>query len=466
VTAAEPAIDDDVARLTDAYVTGYPLVVSTRTFHGLGCVLGVNRLFWQPTLSGPEHRTIVAPNRDTLYAIALLDLRAGPMLLTLPEVTDRYHSFQLLDAWTESFAYLGTRATGGRAGAWAITPPGWDGPVPPGIERIEATTPQIFLLGRYLVDDEADIANVLAIRERTRLEPLGSAPLGSGAVGSGAVGTAQASPAAPLDPPVGTPQTVPATAAFFDELGDALAVNPPTTPAQIASLRELEALGVGPGRRPSASADPDRLAALGRAATLGFARITGDAGGKRARNGWSADLDVGRYGDDTLLRAVVARIGWAANIPEEAVYPVARADAEGEPLHGSRRYRMSFPAGGLPPVDAFWSLISYGPDMFLVQHPSGRYTIGDRTPGLVYASDGTLHLELSHHDAAHHDPAQDDPARLDGPPVNWLPVPEGPFVLMLRLYLPRDEVLTGTYVYPPIERLGPRPDRSASPTER
>jgi hypothetical protein len=202
VTGTEPATDD-VARLADAYVTGYPLVVSTRTFHGLGGRLGVNRLFWQPTLSGPEHRAIVAPNRDTLYAIALLDLRAGPLVLTLPEVTDRYHSFQLLDAWTESFAYLGTRATGGRAGTWAITPPGWDGAVPPGIDHIDATTPQMFLLGRYLVDDEADIANVLAIRGRARLEPLGPDPGPS---------ASPASPAPVIDRQVGTPQTVPATA--------------------------------------------------------------------------------------------------------------------------------------------------------------------------------------------------------------------------------------------------------------
>ena len=91
-----------------------------------GCV-GVNTLFWQNALSGPENRIIVAPNRDTLYSIAVLDLRAEPMVLTLPEVTDRYYTYQLLDAWTESFAYIGTRATGGRAGTWVITPPGWEG---------------------------------------------------------------------------------------------------------------------------------------------------------------------------------------------------------------------------------------------------------------------------------------------------------------------------------------------------
>ena len=114
----------------------------------------------------------MAPNRDTLYSIAVLDLRAEPMVLTLPEVTDRYFTYQFLDAWTESFAYVGTRATGGRAGTWVITPPGWDGELPAGADRIEATTPQVFLLGRFLVEDEADIANVTAISGQTSLRPV------------------------------------------------------------------------------------------------------------------------------------------------------------------------------------------------------------------------------------------------------------------------------------------------------
>jgi hypothetical protein len=137
----------DVELATRAYVAGYPLVVSVRTLQRLGGLVGVNRLFWQTDLAGPQSRTIVAPNRDTLYSIAVLDLRAEPMVLTLPEVTDRYFTYQFLDAWTESFAYVGTRATGGRAGTWVITPPGWDGELPAGADRIEATTPQVFCSG-------------------------------------------------------------------------------------------------------------------------------------------------------------------------------------------------------------------------------------------------------------------------------------------------------------------------------
>ncbi len=408
----------DTELATEAYVAGYPLVVTTRTMQRIGGLIGVNRLFWQNALAGPESRVIVAPNRDTLYSVAVLDLRSEPVVLTLPAVTDRYYTYQLLDAWTDSFAYVGTRATSGRAGSWVIAPPGWDGDVPAGAEVIEAPTPQVFLLGRFLVDDEADIANVAAIRGETTLLPL-----------SVLAGTPAPPAPPPLGEPAGTAQNIPADLMFFAELDSALAVNPPVTPAQrdlFGRAGDLDAASLADG----AAAGAERITAT-------VDRLGGDL-----VNGWRVNLDIGTYGDDTLLRAFVARIGWGANVPAEAVYPVARVDADGAPLTGEHAYRLRFPAGGLPPVDAFWSLSVYGPDMFFVEQPSGRYAIGDRTPGLVYGDDGSLDLVLSATEPA-------DPADR----ANWLPVPPGPFVLMLRLYLPTDEVLDGDYDYPPVERV-------------
>lgn len=439
-TTGEDAPMTDVDRLADAYVTGQPLIVSLRTMQRLGGLIGVNRLFWQTSLTGPGNRIVVAPNRDTLYSIAVLDLRSGPMALTMPAVTDRYFTYQLLDAWTESFAYVGTRATGGEAGTWVVTPPGWEGELPAGAHELASSTPLAFLLGRFLVDDEADVANVTALSSRVTLRPLHEL------TGGPAPG-----PPPPLGDPPGLAQDLPTDATFFDELGDALAINAPPTPAQEETFAAVADLGVGPGLHPAADAtdaeDAAARAVLDEGAAAGDARIDeAVAGGTATSNGWNRPGSVGTYGDDTLQRAVVARIGWGANIAEEAVYPVARADADGDPLDGAHAYRITFPAGEPPPVEAFWSLTAYAQDMFLAEHPSGRYAIGDRTPGLELADDGSLTLALAHDEAAA--AAVVEP----GEPVNWLPVPAGRFVLMLRLYLPEAPALDGTYEYPPIER--------------
>lgn len=417
----ETMSDEELAE--EAYVAGYPVVVSIRTLQRLRG-LGTNTLFWQTTLAGPESRVIVAPNRDTLYSIAVLDLRSEPLVLTLPEVTDRYYTYQLLSPWTDSFAYIGTRATGGRAGTWVIAPPGWDGEAPEGAEVIASPTNQVFLLGRFLVDDEADVANVIAIRDRSSLQPL-----------SAVTGAEPGPPPPPLAEAVGTAQAIPTDASFFDELVPSLAANPPPTEAQralFAALEERMAAGEG---------DEDRRAALDAGAAAGSDRIADEAASRTELvDGWSVNRDIGVYGDDVALRAFVARIGWGANVPEEAVYPVAQVDADGAPLDGSRDYTITFPADQLPPLEdlGFWSLSAYGSDMFFAPHPSNRYTVGDRTPGLVHGEDGSLTIHLSH----------DEPAADTGT-ANWLPVPSGRFVLMLRLYLPDAPILDGTWTPPP-----------------
>lgn len=296
---------DAGARAAEAYIWGYPLVVSLRTIQTLAALLPTNTLTWQQALSGITSRVIVAPNQDTLYAVAPMDLRGEPYALTLPEIRDRYYAFQMIGAYTDAFAYVGTRATGSRAGTWLITPPGWSGELPPGVEEGE--------------------------------------------------------------------QTIVAA-----------------TQSQVGSV-----------------------------------------------NGWRVNTRVGRYGEDELLRAVVAKVGWGANVSEEALYAVSRQDADGEPYTGARRYVLHFPGGGLPPVDAFWSLTLYGPDMFFTANPIDRYAIGDRTPGLATNPDGSLDLYIQHESPGD---------RQD----NWLPAPEGEFVLMLRLYLPRAEAILGGYEYPPV----------------
>jgi hypothetical protein len=346
--------------------------------------------------------------------------------LTVPEIRDRYHTFQLLDAWTESFAYLGTRATGGEGGTWLLAPPGWSGTLPAGAARIDVPTPQAFLLGRVLVNDDADVTNATALTAQLTIAPLDAT--------------------APATPPLGAAPGPPAETgddglAFWDELGDALAIDPPTTDAQRALQGRLAALGVGPGRHPSGEVSDRKIrGALQAGIARGQEHIQQIIDGTSTVNGWRFRTDIGTYGDDLDTRAAIARNGWGANVPAEAVYPSAVVDSNGATLDGTNQYRVRFAADALPPVHAFWSLTLYGPDRFFVENPLHRYALGDRS-GLAHGPDGSLDLYIG----------SEPPS---GPQANWLPAPPGEFSLMLRLYLPDATVLDGRWVPPAIERLG------------
>jgi len=411
----------------DAYVWGLPLVVTMRTMQTLAPAIGVNHLYAQQQLSDATSRSVVAPNVDTLYDVTVLDLRSGPVVLTVPEIHDRYYSFQFLDMYTEAFAYVGTRATGGAAGSWVIAPPGWDGALPPADRLISAPTPLVFLLGRFLVLSADDLPTARAVMAQVRLEP----PVPP----SGEPGAA----ASPLGAPPGTPQSIAdAGAAFFDELGDVLAISPPASEADRAALARFAAIGIGPGRHPAADATPDLRAALAKGVADGAARVKQElTSSTDSVNGWESHQHLGQYGDDFLLRAAIAQAGWGANVPEEAVYVTSTQDANGEDYSGARSYVLHFAADELPPAKAFWSLTLYGPDMFFVENPAKRYAIGDRTPGLQFNPDGSLDLYLQQNPPPGHE-------------SNWLPALAGGFALMMRVYLPEPTVLDGTYRLPAV----------------
>jgi hypothetical protein len=428
-TATRPVrAESDAARAADAFVWGYPLVVTERTLQSLARLAPVNRLTFQPSRSDATTRVVVAPNTDTLYAVAPLDLRGGPFALTLPAIRDRYYSFQLLSAYTDSFAYVGTRATHDRAGTWVIAPPGWHGRIPNGATRISSPTDQMLLLGRFLVADDADVANVHALGNNVKLQPL-----------SELTGGAQQPAPPPIGQPAGTPQSVgDAGVGFYDELGDALAVNPPVEGQERRTLAGFAALGIGPGRHPSTEVqDPRVQAALAAGVQEGQRRITRAVSASKSVNGWVVNLHVGRYDHDALTRAAVAEVGWGANVPAEAIYASSSRDTGGAPYDGSRGYVIHFARRRLPPVKAFWSVTMYGPDRFFVENPINRYAIGDRTPGLQYGADGSLDIYVQHDAPTGHE-------------SNWLPAPAGPISLTLRLYLPKAAAIAGRYEYPTV----------------
>jgi hypothetical protein len=420
---AEPAM-----LAADAFVWGYPLAVTQRTLQTFAGLIGTNNLFNQAALSDASTRLIVAPNQDTLYSVAVVDVRSEPLVLTVPDVHDRYWTYQFLDAWTNSFHYIGTRTTDGNGGTFVITAPGYAGTLPAGTTKIESPTPTMFLLGRYLVRDIADTANVTSL-VRT-LVPLHTV-----------TGETAPPPNPPLGAPPGKPQEVGNDGAtFFDELGDALGVNPPASDFDRHELERFASLGIGPNLHPTADADATLRSALESGVTDGMQRIA-DAtlSGGEVQNGWTTHLDIGVYHDDSLTRAAVSKFGWGANVPEEAVYPISVKQADGAAYTGSNDHVMRFDANDLPPIDpthGFWSLTLYGTDMFFVENPIRRYAIGDRTAGLTFNADGSLDLFIQN----------SEPPQMG----NWLPAPAGEFVLVLRLYLPQASVLDGTYVYPAV----------------
>ncbi|WP_329561354.1 DUF1254 domain-containing protein [Streptomyces uncialis] len=432
----------------DAYVYGFPLVSGLSMMDrfvrvGMGVLppTPFNRFAHATRLAAPDTR-FVSVNNDTVYSIAQLDLSGGPLLLHTPDTGGAYHVLQFVDAWSANFAYLGSRATGTGEGSWAIVPPGWSGTEPAGVRGvIDAPTPVVTIVGRNACAGPADLPRVRALQQELTLTPLGEPH--------------------PTGLPTPDP-AVPGALRFFERMRVWSADFPPAAPDQ-AYQERFQPLGLlEEGPSPYASARPELAEALEAGLTEGARRVEEASTAPAADGGepgaWVSDphlfdhnldhfgvgtLDEARWkaSDRTasyLRRAVAARAGLWGNHGYEAVYAYTFRDADGEPLTGDRRYTLTFDSP--PPVAAFWSVTMYDvPEYHLVANPVDRYSIGDRTPGLVRGTDGSLTIRIQH------DPPPDE--------ANWLPAPEGAFRPMIRLYLPREPVLDGSYTLPRIERV-------------
>lgn len=419
------------------YAYGLPLVTSLRTRAASVCHTPVNTFQHSSRLATPADRTVVAPNNDTLYSIAWLDLRKGPVLLSSPKAAGRYYDFQLLDAYTNSFANVGTRTVIGNRSRVAVLPPGWSGRLPAGVVTVVvAPTPDVWVIGRTSVKGPRDVAAVTKLQQRYTLSAVHGVdgrpqPMPNATPEPAAVDCANPpSPQAPASGGVG----------FYDELSRDLAADPPPA-ADVALVSQLRAVGIGAGLTPTRTLPAARVGELtaGLAAgQKGIAALIAAAGAPN-NHGWSINYHLGTYGQRYALRAVVAVTGLGANVPSEALYFSARADITGAPLTGTKSYRLHFSSGQLPPVTAsgFWSVTMYGADRFLVDNPINRYSIGDRTPGLTRNPDGSLDLILSRAGPA-------------GSAANCLPAPAGPFGLLLRLYAPAPAAANGTWPAPVI----------------
>jgi hypothetical protein len=411
----------DIAR--EAYIWGVPLVLqATYLQRSRDRKFPMNRFTVSTQLASPDDKN-AGPNVDTLYGFAWLDLTKEPVLLHVPDTHDRYYCIHLIDMYSNSFAYVGRRATGTKEARYVICPQGWRGSIPRGAVRIESPTSHVMALTRTLVRGPADLPAAHAIQTKYTLSPLSRMkhpPLAP-----------QEMVSAITEFPV--LDLVAGGAKYFDELGVGLAQDPPPA-RENAPLERFANAGIGPDRRPSESRD-GRLVPTLRESALASDALVKSASFSSQVNGWKVNYRVTPFIADRMFRASVNRMGPGVHIAQEALYFGTQTDAENKPLTGTLRYRMHFPPGQTPPVDAFWSLILYGPDHFLVRNSINRYSISDRTEGLARNPDGSLDIFIQ----------REAPEKLL---ENWLPAPAGPFGLVLRTYQPRPEVLNQTWKPP------------------
>jgi hypothetical protein len=423
-----------------AFIYGFPYVYNAKLRHdwvtqardpAVVPYAAVSNFWHAARVMDATYRDGGCPNNDTLYSLAWLDLSGEPVILSHPDMGDRYFTFELMGFTSDNFDYVGQRTTGSEAGHFAICGPGWHGELPPGIQQVApAPTPWVLLLGRTLVDGEADLANVHALQAQYRLTPLSL----WGKPGATVPGRRDVyAPAEAAQDPLGPWKT----------LNAMLAENPP--PAHHAVLlRQFARLGIGPGldveAQPEAVKQGLARAAMTVMALLQQQFLSGDWA--TLVNGWRyPPAAEGRFGDNFLRRAADQSLaGITANDPAEAVYLVNFSDAHGAKLSPQGRYELRFGAGDLPPVDSFWSLAAYTEqDMNLIPNPASRYSVGDRTPGLTQDPDGGLTIYLQPH----------SPGQEREP--NWLPTSaEHPWFVILRMYLPQPAVIEAKWECPGI----------------
>jgi hypothetical protein len=416
-----------------AYVWGMPLVEAELIRSRFKAMAPLNRFFHRRALSGPEMRAGVGPNNDTLYSLTWVDLSEGPLVVTTPNFGDRYYTISINQADSSSNQSLGQRTHGGRMPPLFVHGPDWTGPVPAGMVAVPVSTRFANLAGRILVRGPEEYAEVHVLQDQMTIYRWRDWQAGNR--------TPAAEPAVDLS--LKPDPAVPDELRFLDLLGQILRYWQARDPGEAAMIASFAPLGLGLG----VGFDPGRLSPAARTAAIAGLNVGRRRVAKSAlalgtqRKGWTTNFRGSRFGEDWLLRAAVAKDQIFVAVPEEAIYPVGRVDSEGRPLSGAHRYRIHFASDALPPVQAFWSVTAYDDNGFMVPNPMRRYSIGDRSPGLRRHADGGITIEL----------AKNPPP--PGDKVNWLPVSDGPFYLMMRLYVPRAEVLQGKWVPPAITRL-------------
>jgi hypothetical protein len=424
----------------EAYIYGFPMVDNYRVQYAYFVNKedpeykgGWNEIHNTARVYTPEDKAIQTPNSDTPYSAVGADLRAEPLVLTVPPIEqDRYYSLQFVDAYTYNFAYVGSRTTGNGGGKYLLAGPNWKGDKPEGInEVIRSDTDLAFVLYRTQLIGPSDIDQVKKIQAGYQVQPL-----------SVYLNQPPPAPAPAIDfvPPL-TPDQQKTSPQFFEILSFALRFAP-TLPSEKDLRARFETIGIGP----EGNFEADKLTPEMRSAIEGGMadawnefntfkkdKVDTDQVSSADFFGTAADLK-GNY----LYRMAGAVLGIYGNTAAEAIYPGSFNDSSGAPLTGANNYTFHFASGQLPPVNAFWSLTMYElPQSLLVANPLQRYLINSpMLTSLVPDPDGGYTFDIQN--------ASPGPDKES----NWLPAPKGPFMLVLRLYWPKPDALNGVWKAP------------------
>ncbi len=416
-----------------AFIYGYPLMEYERVRSVVGPDL--NKLFNLTEFANPDVDPIwmaigggKRPNVDTFYSVAELDLADGPVVLSIPDMGDRYFSWQLTDPYTNVSGYIGSNWTGPGPGEYAITWTGGPQVDVPGATVIEVPYASMLILGRTLAGDAEDQNIARALIEQYRLTPTGATGTNNAVLPANCTGIA-----------------------YLNGISQAMTQNPP--PAEDAPIQATMAqIGVGVGMQVSdAHLGPLALLAADVAVKVTAALLPPltqliQFTSAIQHRGWAIpNANIGDFGTDYLLRAGVAEVGLVANTQDEAMYEAGILDSWFLPLISilpGKKYTLNFAADSLPPAEAFWSVTVYDANGNLVPNAEGRYSVSSSRPlELVYEPDGSINIIFSRNDPG-------------DPNSNWLALPFGGFSAYLRMYVPDQAAQDRTWTPPPIRFAG------------
>src|SRR5277367_5477078 len=433
----------------DAYVYAYPLMtvdltrrVTTNVANPEGTSAPMGQFAKLRQYPNASFNAITAPNADTLYTVIWLDVSKEPWVISIPDLKGRYALFPLLDGWTDVFQVPGKRTTGTAAQKYAITGPGWSGTLPAGVTEYKSPTGIVWLLGRiYCTGTPEDYQAVHALQDQLSAVPLSS----YGKAYTPTPGTADPT----IDSKTAVREQVNAmdAATYFKLFAQLLKTNPPTAD-DAPMVATLAKIGIVPGQDFDASTlDPaiaKGLAEVPKPANekiMDMMKVGIVAGDAKLADGWFFSTKTGIYGTNYKMRALITAIGLGANRPQDAVYPTSEGPGLIEKYSGAKKYVLHFDKGQMPPVDGFWSLTMYDAAYFFVPNPINRYTVSQRNKFAVNA-DGSVDIYIQN----------ESPGKAKE--QNWLPAPKDRFILMMRLYWPKEtppSILDGSWKIPGVK---------------